>query len=136
MPKVVPSAGQTIRAGPMRLDVLWPPPGADRSGDANLTAAVVLVRDGGHRALLTADAESPVTLPLDLPAVDVLKVAHHGSRDDGLALLLERVKPRVALISVGHNGYGHPAPETIDALEAVPDVRRTDRGGTQSVTLG
>jgi competence protein ComEC len=137
MPKVVPAAGQTIRAGPMRLDVLWPPPGADRSGDANLTATVALVRDGGRSALLTADAESPVTRPLDLPQqVDVLKVAHHGSRDDGLALLLERVKPRVALISVGRNSYGHPAPETIDALEAVPDVRRTDRGGTQSVTLG
>ena len=77
-----------------------------------------------------------MTLPLDLPDVDVLKVAHHGSDDPGLPQLLEKTTPRTALIPVGRNTYGHPTPETLAALEAVPDVRRTDRDGTIRVPLG
>jgi competence protein ComEC len=37
----------------------------------------------------------------------------------------------VALVEVGrHNGYGHPAPGTVQALRAVPEVLRSDRDGT------
>jgi competence protein ComEC len=87
--------------------------------------------------LLTADAESPVTLPLDLPTVDVLKVAHHGSADPGLPALLERLRPSIAAIEVGrHNSYGHPAPTTLAALRAVvPTIRRTDLDGTVRLTV-
>ncbi len=46
---------------------------------------------GAFDLLLTADAESDVTGPLALPAVDVLKVAHHGSADPGLPALLARL---------------------------------------------
>lgn len=132
----VPSAGQRIAAGPMEIEILWPPPGVSRAGDPNLTATVALVRAGNHSALLTADAESAVTLPLDLPRVDVLKVAHHGSEDEGLPALLEEVRPRHALIPVGRNTYGHPHPATLRALRAVPDVRRTDEDGTTRIELG
>jgi competence protein ComEC len=131
----VPAAGQVLRAGRITVEILWPPAGDERRGDPNLTAVVALARAGRTSALLTADAESPVTLPLDLPAVDVLKVAHHGSADDGLGLLLERLRPRTAVIPVGRNTYGHPAPDTMAALRVVPDVRRTDRDGTVRVPL-
>ena len=77
-----------------------------------------------------------MTLPLDLPRVDVLKVAHHGSEDEGLPALLEEVRPRHALIPVGRNTYGHPHPATLRALRAVPDVRRTDEDGTSRIELG
>jgi competence protein ComEC len=78
-----------------------------------------------------------VLAALDLPAVEVLKVAHHGSADPGLPALLERLRPAVAGIEVGRaNPYGHPAPETLAALAgAVPRVVRTDRDGTARVTL-
>ena len=87
---------------------------------------------GTFSLLLTADAESDVTAPLDLAPVDVLKVAHHGSADPGLPALLARLHPQVAAIEVGrHNTYGHPAPATLAALRrAVPTVIRTDRDGT------
>jgi competence protein ComEC len=90
------------------------------------------VEAGKLSLLLTADAESNVTAPLQLDPVDVLKVAHHGSEDVGLTALLERLRPRVAAIEVGrHNTYGHPAPSTLAALRAeVPTVVRTDRDGT------
>ncbi len=65
----------------------------------------------------------------------MLKVAHHGSDDPGLPRLLDRVRPRVAVLPVGRNTYGHPTRATLDALRAaVPDVRRTDRDGTVTLT--
>jgi competence protein ComEC len=97
---------------------------------------VALARDGATTALLAADAESPVTLPLDLPRADVLKVAHHGSEDPGLPALLDRVRPSVAVVPVGRNTYGHPAPSTLAALRAVPEVRRTDRDGSVRIEPG
>ncbi|MCW2986132.1 MAG: fold metallo-hydrolase, partial [Conexibacter sp.] len=127
-----------LRAGPLRLDVLWPPPGRAAPGaDPNDRAIVALASAYGATALLTADAESDVLTPLGLPPVDVLKVSHHGSADDGLPTLLDRLRPRIALIEVGaHNTYGHPTPSTLQTLaRSVPTIRRTDRDGTVRVDL-
>lgn len=45
--------------------------------------------------------------------------------------MLERLRPQVAVIPVGANTYGRPAPSTPAALRAaVRVVRRTDRDGT------
>ncbi len=127
-------AGQVLRVGSLRWDVLWPPPRAPGwrpSGNPNDHALVAHVRDGPFDLLLPADAESNVTAGLELPRVEALKVAHHGSEDAGLPAMLERTAPRVAAIEVGaDNTYGHPAPSTLGALRAVPQVVRTDRDGT------
>ena len=48
------------------------------------TALVLLARWHGFSMLLTADAEAEA-VPIDPGPVDVLKVAHHGSADAGLA---------------------------------------------------
>jgi competence protein ComEC len=63
--------------------------------------------------------------------VDVLKGAHHGSAYQ-LPGLLERLRPRVALVSAGaDNDYGHPSPRTLADLRDVGAlVGRTDRDGT------
>lgn len=129
-------AGTVVRAGPLEARVLWPPPSGDPPpvDDPNERAVVLHVRAGSFDALLTADAESGVTLPLDLPEVELLKVAHHGSDDPGLPRLLDRLDPDVAVIPVGRNRYGHPAPSTLAALREVPTVRRTDRHGTVRIT--
>lgn len=128
------AAGQRLRAGPLSLDVLSPQPArapADAGADPNQRAVVAELRDGGFAMLLTADAESDVLASLALEPVDVLKVAHHGSADDGLPALLARLRPAVAVIEVGRsNRYGHPAPSTLAALRAVGEVARTDRDGT------
>ena len=63
---------------------------------------------------------------------DVLKLGHHGSRTSSSAPFIELVTPRLALASVGAaNRYGHPSPETLQALHArgIP-VLRTDREGS------
>jgi len=134
IPCTASDAGQVVRVGALELRVLWPhrdPPAAP-GAEPNDRATVIHLRDGAFDLLLTADAESNVTAGLDLPRVDALKVAHHGSDDPGLADLLRRIAPTVAVIPVGrHNLYGHPTPGTLRSLaEAVPIVRRTDRDGT------
>ena len=123
--------GGELISGELRLTALWPPRALARAPaeDPN-TRSVVLVAEWRHfSALLTGDAEAEA-VPLDPGPVDVLKVAHHGSADEGLEALLERTAPKLALISVGENGHGHPAPETLAALErrGIP-VMRTDASG-------
>jgi competence protein ComEC len=138
---IAAAAGQRFRlGGPLRLDVLAPPAGLDpRPGeDPNARAAVLHVSYGALDVLLPADAESDVTGALPLPRVEVLKVAHHGSEDEGLRGLLERLRPAAAVIPVGApNRYGHPHPATLAALRAGGSrVYRTDRDGDVSVTAG
>jgi len=137
--RATPDAGQTIRAGPIALRILWPhaeAPELHAGFDPNQRAIVADAGDGPFHLLLTADAESDVTAPLDLPHVDALKVAHHGSVDQGLADELARLRPRIAVIEVGrHNSYGHPTPQALAALRSVPEVLRTDRDGTVRLTV-
>jgi competence protein ComEC len=133
---VVARRGQRFRLGRLLMDVLWPEDAGAPGEDPNDNAVVLLVRYGRLDLLLTADAESNVTARLPVPAVEVLKVAHHGSADSGLARQLLRLRPRLAVISVGRaNRYGHPTEETLDALELVPglQVLRTDRDGAVTV---
>ncbi len=133
------SAGTALRLGRLRLRVLSPDPvRRETAEEPNEAALVLLASYGGSDVLLPADAESDVTLPLHVPPVEVLKVAHHGSEDAGLPELLERLTPSTAVIEVGaHNRYGHPHPTTLRAL-AVAGVRthRTDREGDVWLQLG
>jgi competence protein ComEC len=128
------AAGSELRSGALRLRVLWPPVellGPAAAGqDPNRLALVMEARWRSFSMLLTADAEAEA-VPLDPGPIDVLKVAHHGSDDAGLAGLLERTRPRLAVISVGAgNPYGHPTPATIATLarHRVPTLR-TDEDG-------
>jgi competence protein ComEC len=132
VPVTTARAGTTFRLGRLRLTILWPDTSGGAGDDPNLRATVIVATYGKVDALLTADAESPVTIPLNPPAVEIFKVAHHGSADEGLPRLLELTKPRVAIVSCGRdNDYGHPTPTTMATLEAVPglEVFRTDLDG-------
>ena len=129
---LVARAGQGFRIGRLRLRVLWPDGPGPPGDDPNNHAVVVLASYGRMDVLMTADAESDVTSSLRVPPVEILKVAHHGSADPGLPSLLDRIRPRIAVISVGaDNDYGHPDPDTVVALESVPGLAlyRTDRDG-------
>jgi competence protein ComEC len=128
------AAGRELRAGELRLRVLWPPPellGPLQLGqDPNQLALVMEARWRDFSMLLTADAEAEA-VPLDPPPVDVLKVAHHGSDDAGLGALLDGIQPRLAVVSAGEgNPYGHPTASTLATLNRhhVPTLR-TDLDG-------
>ncbi|MEX2106121.1 MAG: ComEC/Rec2 family competence protein [Solirubrobacterales bacterium] len=126
--------GGALRSGALELEVVWPPrellAEPVRGADPNQLALVLVARWRDFSMLLTADAEAEA-VPIDPGPVDVLKIAHHGSDDAGLAALLDRIRPSLAVISVGAgNPYGHPDPGTLANLDA-HGVRtlRTDRSG-------
>jgi len=135
--RIVPArVGEAFTLGTLRIHVLWPDGPGAAGEDPHEHGVVLLASYGQFDALLTGDSESPVTLPLRPPEVELLKVAHHGSSDDGLRDLLDLVRPRIALISVGEgNDYGHPALSTMAALSSVPGlaVYRTDLDGRITV---
>jgi competence protein ComEC len=125
-------AGAEFKSGGLLLRVLWPRDGGFPGEDPNLNAVVIVASYGEIDVLLPADAESDVTEDLPLGGVEVLKVAHHGSADPGLADELRTLRPRIAVVSVGRaNDYGHPRAETLAALATVPEIAvyRTDRDG-------
>jgi competence protein ComEC len=132
IPVRVARAGEAFRLGRLFLRVLWPAGRASPADDPNDHATVILASFGRVDALLPADAESNVTLPLALEPVEILKVGHHGSADGGLRELLELLAPDLAIVSVGKgNDYGHPTPTTLDALADAPglELYRTDENG-------
>jgi competence protein ComEC len=127
--------GSEVRSGRLRLEVLWPPvellAAPSRDEDPNRLALVLLARWRHFSMLLAADAEAEAT-PLDPGPIDVLKIAHHGSDDAALGGLLDRTRPRLAVISVGaDNPFGHPTPGTLTTLaEHDVPMLRTDVNGT------
>ena len=133
-------AGQTLALDAhTSLEILYPSP-ADATaplpeGDINNGSIVAVLRHGGFAALLTGDAEAPVEEALvsrgQLPPVDVLKVGHHGSTSSTTTALLDATRPGLAVISAGvDNEYGHPAPQTLQALARPGLVTlRTDLDG-------
>jgi competence protein ComEC len=129
------AAGDQLRSGSVRIEVLWPPAelldGSRRGEDPNRLSLVLLLRWRGFSMLLPGDAEAEA-VPLDPGPIDVLKVAHHGSDDAGLDALLALTRPQAAVVSVGAgNPFGHPTATTLATL-AEHGIRsfRTDRDGT------
>ena len=131
-------AGQTFSLGSATVTVVFPRAGYG-SDDLNDVSLVLLLECDGNRALLTADSTAAAEWLYyeDLPQVDVLKVAHHGSGGSTTTELLQQIKPKLALISCGENNdYGHPHKRVLQALQDVgAAVYRTDLQGDLVVTL-
>jgi competence protein ComEC len=125
------SRGDSFERDGVRFEVLWPPADLDPETDLNDTSLVVRVTYGQTSILLMGDSEGPVHEALveeESLAADVLKVPHHGSKTTP-AWLFAEVNPAVAVISVGSgNIYGHPHPDTLEALGSAP-IFRTDLDG-------
>ncbi|SHH53699.1 competence protein ComEC [Sporobacter termitidis DSM 10068] len=106
--------------------------------DENERGLAILCSEGGFDALITGDMSAGIERRLvaaeRLPDIEVLIAGHHGSKTSTSDTLLSAVTPEVALISVGYNSYGHPAPETLQKLAlAGIATYRTDRDGTVTV---
>jgi competence protein ComEC len=145
-PHATLSTGARITLDDVRFRVLWPDPGRvpreppDGGRGINDVSVVLFGEVAGRRVLLTGDVEDdvdPILAARGLPSIDVLKVAHHGSKTASTSTFLDAVRPKVAIVSAGAgNPYGHPARSTIDRLEATgADVFRTDTNGSVEVTI-
>jgi competence protein ComEC len=126
--------------GLVTVDVLWPQGqwAEDQVTDPNNSSIAVIVRAPDFSLFAGGDMEpeSQVLLAPLIREVDIYKVSHHGSKfqDEGFTRALS---PTISIISVGTgNTYGHPAPQTIDALTRLGSrVLRTDLDGAVAIQV-
>jgi len=104
--------------------------------NTNEDSLVFRVGFGQFSMLFTADAGFDAERDMIASGCDlgstVLKVGHHGSAYSTSEEFIDKVRPRVALISAGTgNKFGLPSGRTIDLLKSKNImVYRTDRDGT------
>lgn len=88
----------------------------DRS-DENDKSMVLLLTHKGFKTLFTGDISEDVERQVDRE-INLLKVAHHGSKTSTNEEFLEKTKSVFAMISAGYeNSYGHPHKEVLKNLE-------------------
>ncbi len=143
-----PDLGQKIRIGKLAEFEIISSRGAtetqllDASGEevegglkGNDGSIVLLLRMGRVTVLLTGDIEEAGEIALRNQAmisdVDILKVAHHGSKTSSHDWFLQLAQPEIAVISNGKNNpYGHPHSQVIDRLQTMGvQILRTDQLG-------
>ena len=101
------AAGQRWRWDGVTFHVLHPRVAGAASGNAS--SCVVLVENGQQRVLLAGDIEAVSELRVRVADVDVLLVPHHGSNTSSTRAFVDRVRPRIAIVSAGYdNRFGHP----------------------------
>jgi competence protein ComEC len=117
----------------INLEFLWPQENLVNKSfdDDNYNSIVCKLIFDQIKFLFTADIpkeveEKLIELKEDLEA-DVLKVAHHGSKDSTSLEFLNFVKPKYAVISVGRNKFGHPNFRVLSNLKKIrANILRTD----------
>ncbi|MFQ5518268.1 MAG: ComEC/Rec2 family competence protein, partial [Acidimicrobiia bacterium] len=120
-----PPVGTTAVLGGFRLEVLGP---QRRYASPNDESLVVRVTAGRHRLVFTGDVEAIAQHDLGPIEGTILKVPHQGAATSDPRWLAS-VPWELAVISVGPNSYGHPAPSIEELLGATAGrVVRTDRG--------
>jgi len=118
----------------------WLHPGKEAGYSGNNASVVLQLTAYGTTILFTGDIEADgedMLLANGVPAIDVLKVAHHGSKTSSTEAFLAVAEPRYAIISAGQrNRYGHPSPEVLERFtKRGTQLFRTDRHGAVTLTI-
>ena len=119
--------------------VLAPAVGAQPS-DTNAASLVVRVELPEMSLMLLGDTGETEQRALlhsgEIAQIDIIKVAHHGSRDQSVDFYRE-LQASVGLVSVGEsNGYGHPASDTLRMLSSSnTQALRSDELGTVALSV-
>jgi len=106
------------------IKVLSPlPDWTPKNDEDNETSLVLLLSYKDFSMIFSADAGEEAEKIMEdnalLFPVDVLKIGHHGSNSSTSEAFLQKVKPKIAAISVGKNLYGHPSPKVLRRLENI-----------------
>ncbi len=115
----VMDSGTVITEKELNIRCIWP----DTSGLLGNAGSMVLsVTFGQFDMLLTGDVEGEgeeaLVQKLKGKSYEVLKVAHHGSKNSTGEAFLKIAQPDISLISAGRdNSYGHPHTETLERLK-------------------
>ncbi len=161
IPVKVLYAGDKFMLGKVEFDVLWPEKEwvvenlnhtSDLSylGESNKILGFSTNRDlndfsyylhlsyGQFDVIFTGDGGRNIQSEIKFdglpPDIEVLKFPHHGSKTGVLPDFLEAIKPKLAVISVGKNSYGHPSDEALKLLlEHNVRIKRTDQDGNVEI---
>jgi len=110
--------------GETYLKILYPEDEL-KSKDTNDNSIIAKLFYGDSTFLFTGDAPTDVEQYLAMTHgeeldSDVLKVAHHGSRNSLSPEFLSAVSPEYSIISAGeNNSFGHPHKEIVDFLNTI-----------------
>ena len=128
-------AGYRIRDGDTLITCIYPRSDT-RVTDANDGSEAFLLEHGNLSILFTGDLGEEGEKQLRVKGVTYLKVAHHGSVYSSCDEFLDYVRPKMAIISVGKNNYGHPGKPVLKRLSerGIPYIR-TDYFGAYDVFL-
>jgi len=128
--------GTEVSFEDVKMKVIHPQGKIDAAvGDANNDSIVARLEYGDSSFLLTGDIESPAEREIlesgENMDVDILKIAHHGSKYSSGEAFLDAASPEEAVISVSkNNSYGHPTEAVLNALSRRNvKIFRTDETG-------
>jgi competence protein ComEC len=137
IPIMTIAAGDVLRFGKVKADVLWPPPAAhSKLLSPNDDSVVLRIEFGQQHVLLTGDiearAEASLVKGTELLRSNVVKVPHHGSKSSSTEDFVKATGARSAIISVGRTSiFGHPDPEVVKRWRAAgAEVLTTGTSGT------
>ena len=132
---IIAIKGNAWNIGPAEIRVLQANNGLTETNQNSIVTKLIY---GNIDTLFNGDCDNEcekLLMDKDVQS-EILRVAHHGSKFATEADFLEKVKPQVAIISVGPNSYGHPAQETLDRIsQGGVLVYRTDIEGDITVAL-
>lgn len=133
------SAKEQLQFGDWKLVCLYPEKNMV-SESKNNSSLVWYASCGEFSALFTGDVEkegeqdilqSGFVETYGISEIDLLKVAHHGSKTSSSKEFLQAITPKLAVISCGKNNrYGHPHEEVVERLKQVGSeiLSTTERG--------
>jgi competence protein ComEC len=141
IPLTLLGAGDVLRFGNVTAAVLWPLADASNAASSQNNDSLVLrLQYGRRQILLTGDiesgAEAAIVNTYPNMKVDVVKVAHHGSRTSSVEPFVAATRPEFAIISVGRTSiFGHPHSEVVNRWKtAGAEVVTTGESGTITIT--
>jgi len=154
IPVYSPKMGDKLKVGQLSFEVFWPGEKQGNElvweksddpqvlgidvfiGKTNELSVVTKLSYSDFDVLLTGDIEAGQEEEIedDVGKIEVLKIAHHGSKYSSAQTFLEKISPELAVISVGRNSYGHPTPEVLERLKNLGTaIKRTDLDGEVEV---
>jgi len=145
---IEPQVGQTLKVADLSFEVLWPSRAkasedkpsfwqsdrvlgaSDFTKKPNERSLVLEFKFKQAKALFTGDISSKIEQEINFSGAEILKIPHHGSKYSTGDHLLGKVGPKLAVICVGKNSFGHPTEEVLAKLKSRGiKVWRTDTDG-------
>ncbi|MDV4150484.1 ComEC/Rec2 family competence protein [Clostridium sp. AL.422] len=135
--KILKANNSNINLGKNTLVEVFSP-SVDVYDNLNNYSPIIKISYGNNSFLFTGDAEEDteeevINKAFNLKS-DILKIGHHGSSTSTSKNFLDKVNPKITIISVGEdNSYGHPSEETLEKIEDTK-IYRTDINGSIIIT--